>query len=263
MRDALYPLLHEILGDHKGGRVFRCFDAWHLFLIFLFIALTALVYIMLKRKGEERRRRVLDILIGACFSLYILDFFLMPFAYEEIDIEKLPFHICTAMCVMCFLSGKISWLRNYRVHFALLAFISNFVYLVYPAGVMWHQVHPFSYRVIQTLCFHGLMTVYGFNAVVFDEEGLKWKTCRRDLIVLIGMVIWALIGNYMYNGTAGNYSRFHNWFFVVEDPFGMLDPGISPFVMPFLNIAVFFGVEMALYPLFMRLERKAAPEEMI
>ena len=104
MRDALYPILHEILGDHKGGRVFRCFDAWHLFLIFLFIALTALVYIMLKRKGEERRRRVLDILIGACFSLYILDFFLMPFAYEEIDIEKLPFHICTAMCVMCFLS---------------------------------------------------------------------------------------------------------------------------------------------------------------
>ena len=261
MRETLYSVLHEILGDHKGGKVFRCFDAWHLFFIFLFISLTVAVNFMLRRKGGKKRRKVLDLLIGACFGLYILDFFLMPFAYEEIDIEKLPFHICTAMCVMSFLSGRISWLKEYRVHFALLAFISNFVYLIYPAGVMWHQVHPFSYRVIQTLCFHGFMTVYGFNAVVFDEEGLKWKTCKRNLIVLTCMVIWALIGNYMYNGTAGSYSYFHNWFFVVEDPFGMLDPRISPFVMPFVNIIVFFGVEMALYPLFIKLQKSVIPVE--
>lgn len=263
MREALYPILHDILGDHKGGAVFRCFDLWHLFLIFLFIVLTATVYIILKKKGTDDRKKTLDILMDICFGLYVLDFFLMPFAYEYIDIEKLPFHICTAMCVMCFLSRKISWLKEWRTHLALLAFISNFVYLVYPAGVMWHQVHPFSYRVIQTLCFHGLMTVYGFNAVIYDGEDLRWKTCWKELVVLAGMVIWALIGNYLYNGTAGSYSHFHNWFFVVEDPFGMLDKDMAPFIMPFLNIIVFFAVEMALHPLFMKMREKVREGEEI
>ena len=60
------------------------------------------------------------------------------------------------------------------------------------------------------------------------------------------MTLWAFIGTKLYNGSAGTYSHFFNWFFVVEDPFGMIDKSISPYIMPFLNIVVFFAVELAI-----------------
>ncbi len=170
----------------------------------------------------------------------------MPFAYEEIDIEKLPFHVCTAMCVMCFLSRHIKFLQEFRTSFALLGFISNLVYLIYPAGVMWHAVHPFTYRVIQTLLFHGIMTVYGFLTIVF-EEGFSVKNIRKDLAVLVCMTLWALFGNLLYTGSAGSYSADYNWFFVTGDPFGILDKSIAVYVMPFVNIIIFFAVEMMIY----------------
>lgn len=60
------------------------------------------------------------------------------------------------------------------------------------------------------------------------------------------MTAWALLGNYVYNGSAGEYSHFFNWFFIVRDPFNALPEKISPFVMPFVNIALFFAVEVLL-----------------
>ncbi len=61
------------------------------------------------------------------------------------------------------------------------------------------------------------------------------------------MTAWALIGNYVYNGSSGEYSHFFNWFFVVRDPFYMLPEYIAPFIMPFLNIFIFFAVEILIH----------------
>ena len=180
----------------------------------------------------------------------------MPLAYGEIDIEKLPFHICTAMCVACFLSNHIESLKPLRVHFALLGFISNLVYLIYPAGVMWHATHPISYRVVQTLIFHGIMSVYGLLTLVYDGKELSFKTCYRDLAIILGMTVWALVGNLLYNGDAGEYSHFFNWFFVIRDPFYILPANIAPFIMPFVNIGLFFGVEMLIYLIIKKTKRE-------
>lgn len=246
-KKLMYEKIHDLLCDKKGGTVFTCFGSWHIGYIVLFVVVFAVIFLATHRKSDEIRDKTVNVLINIAFGLYILDFFMMPFAYEMIDIEKLPFHICTTMCVMCFLSRRVAFLKKYRVHLALLGFISNLVYLIYPAGVMWHAVDPLCYRVVQTLCFHGIMSVYGLLAVIYDEEGLQFKKCYRDLIVLVGMTLWAVIGNMLYNGTAGSYSHFHNWFFVVEDPFGLIDRSISPYIMPVLNIIIFFAVEMIVY----------------
>ena len=243
----MYEILNNLLSDKKGGEIFRCFGVWH----FVYIALAAvaftLIFLSLKSKGKDTKDKVMLTLINISFGLYILDFFLMPFAYGEIDIEKLPFHICTAMCVACFLSNHIERLKPLRVHFALLGFISNLVYLIYPAGVMWHATHPLSYRVVQTLIFHGIMSLYGLLTLVYDGKELSFKTCYRDLAVILGMTVWALVGNLLYNGEAGEYSHFFNWFFVIRDPFYILPADIAPFIMPFVNIGLFFGVEMLVY----------------
>ena len=243
----MYNFLHNLLSDKKGGEIFSLFGGWHFFYIALTIAVVVAILFFLKNKNDATRKKMLEAFISLSFGLYIADFFLMPLAYGEMDIEKLPFHACTAMCVLCFLSYHNRFLEKYRSSFVLLGFISNLVYLIYPAGVMWHAVHPLSYRVIQTLIFHSVMTVYGFITLVYEHDEINIKKCYRDLIVIICMTLWALLGNYVYNGTSDGYSHFFNWFFVVRDPFYIIPESIAPFIMPLLNAAIFFAVEMAVH----------------
>lgn len=245
--DGMHSFLTRLLSDRKGGEVFTCFSVWHIIYIILTAAAVTAILLRLKNADKVAKDRIMKILINISFGLYILDFFLMPLAYGEIDIEKLPFHACTAMCVACFLSTHIQRLSPLRVHFALHGFISNLVYLIYPAGVMWHAVHPLSYRVVQTLIFHSIMTVYGLVTLICERNSFKLRKIHLELPVICCMTLWALIGNYVYNGTYGGKDRLFNWFFVVRDPFYALPENIALFVMPLLNIALFFGVEALIY----------------
>jgi len=243
----MYSFLHEIFSDKKGGLIFECFSPWHIAYIFLIFSVTAFILYYYRKKNDDEKCRITKLFADISFGMMIADFFIMPLAYGEIDIEKLPFHACTAMCVMSFLSYRVKFLAKYRVNFALLGFISNFVYLIYPAGVMWHQTHPISYRVIQTLIFHGLMSIFGLLVMVYEAEKNNFKKCYRDLTVTVCMTLWALLGNYVYNGNYGDKTHFFNWFFVVRDPFYMIPENIAPFLMPALNITIFFAVEMVIY----------------
>lgn len=239
----MYSFLHKLLSDKKGGKIFTLFGGWHFFYILLTVAVVVSVVYFLKNKDKEIKKTAQKTLIGVAFGLYVADFFLMPFAYEEIDIEKLPFHACTAMCVLCYCSYHVRVLEKYRTSFVLLGFISNLVYLAYPAGVMWYGVHPLSYRVIQTLLFHSIMTAYGAVTFAFDGDKFPLKAWRQDLLVIALMTAWALIGNYSYNGAAGEYNHSFNWFFVIQDPLDIVSADIAPMIMPFINIAAFFIVE--------------------
>ncbi len=257
----MYPYLCALLEDKKGGAVFTCFGLAHIVYILLFTALAALLYLCFRGKEEKAKKGVTDLLINLGFGIYILDFFLMPLAYGEIDIEKLPFHACTATCVLCFLSTHNRFLQTYSLHFSLLAFISNLVYLLYPAGVMWHAVHPLSYRVTQTLLFHGCMAVYGALMLLFHMRERRLKGCHRDLAVTVGITLWAMLGNALYNGEGTGYSHFFNWFFVVRDPFYLLPAHIAPYWMPFINIAVFFAAELLMTLLCTTLSRSSQEHE--
>lgn len=239
----MYSLFSELLSDKKGGAIFSCFGPWHLICLFVALTSIAIVIVYLKNKDKGHVQKTISGFINCAFGLYIADFFLMPFAYGEIDVEKLPFHVCTAMCVMCFLSRHNTFLGRYKQQFALLGFISNLVYLIYPAGLMWYQVHPLSYRLIQTLLFHGLMTAYGLLVLLFDDVSFDRKQCYKDLAVLVSMTLWAILGNTLYAGEAWGHTNNFNWFFTTRDPFYILPENIAPFIMPFLNITIFFVVE--------------------
>ncbi len=243
----MYDFLHNLLSDKKGGEIFTLFSPWHFFYIALALLSVITILLLLKRKEKQIKQKFASWIISIAFALYISDFFLMPLAHGEIDIEKLPFHACTAMCVLCFLSYRVNFLEKYRISFVILGFLSNCIYLIYPAGVMWHAVHPLSYRVIQTLIFHAVMSVYGLITLIYEYDKINIKKCYRDLLVIVCMTVWALLGNYAYNGASEGYSHFFNWFFVVRDPFYVIPKAIAPFVMPILNIALFFAAEMLFY----------------
>ena len=122
----MFVFLSEILSDKKGGIIFTCFSAFHMALIFAFVCLAVLACVYVIKKGNNKKR-VIDFFINLAFGLYILDFFLMPFAYGKIDVEKLPFHVCTAMCVTCFLSRYNSFFAKFKLQFAMLGFLSNLI----------------------------------------------------------------------------------------------------------------------------------------
>ena len=252
----MYHFLHNLLSDKKGGEIFSLFGGWHFFYLALTIITVVTVLLFLKNKSDRAKEKTARAFAHIAFGLYVADLFLMPLAYGEIDIEKLPFHACTAMCVLCFLSYHNRFLEKFRHSFVLLGFISNLVYLIYPAGVMWHAVHPLSYRVIQTLIFHSIMTIYGFLTLIYEHDKFNLKNSYRDLVVVVCMTLWAMIGNYAYNGTADGYSHFFNWFFVVRDPFYIIPESIAPFIMPLLNVAVFFAVEIIVHLILWAVNRK-------
>ena len=243
----MYAFLSELLSDKQGDVTFSCFGLWHLCYLIFAAMVMVIIVLWLKKKDKTMKQKITSWFIYSAFALYVADFFLMPFAYGEIDIEKLPFHICTAMCVMNFWSCHHSGLGKYKQQFAVLGFLSNLVYMIYPAGLMWYQVHPLSYRVVQTLLFHGLMTGYGLLMLIFGDLQLNWKLRYKDLAVIVGMTLWAVLGNVLYTGEAWGRTNNFNWFFVTQDPFYMVPETMAPYIMPFLNVGLFFIVELLIY----------------
>lgn len=254
----MYDFMSGLLADRKGGEVFTCFGLWHwVYIAVIFSVIIAMVF-ALKKQSRGTRRREAETVINMAFGMYILDFFLMPLAYGEIDLEKLPFHMCTAMCVMCFLSRHTELFARYRVSFAILGLLSNMIYVVYPAGVGWQEIHPLCYRTVQTLLFHGVMTCYGIFVLALEDVRLKWSDSLRELKILVMMVIWALFGNHLYNGTGGDYSYHFNWLFVIKDPFGIFPEDLAMKVMPFVVIAVFYVAVLLLYVVYFGCRKAAA-----
>jgi hypothetical protein len=129
------------------------------------------------------------------------------------------------------------------------------IYVIYPAGVGWYQIHPLSYRVIQTLLFHGAMTAYGILTLALGEDRLSWRSSLQELPVIIAVTAWAILGNTVYNGTAGEYDHMFNWFFVVRDPFYILPADIAPFAMPFVMILVIYVADLLIYTAYFAIKK--------
>ena len=240
----MHQILQDLLSDRKGSPVFTCFGPYHLIYLAVILGVILAVIFLLKNRSAAAKHRATTAALCTAAGLYAADLFLMPFAYGGIDIEKLPFHACTATCVLCVLARHNRFLGRFKDQFLLLGLLTNLIYVIYPAGVGWYQIHPLSYRVWQTLLYHGAMTAFGLFSLCFGEVRLEWRKCPRDLAFLCVMTVWALLGNTLYNGLDG---RFFNWFFVVRDPFYILPEGIAPFVMPVVMTAGMFFGETLIY----------------
>ncbi len=252
----MHQTLQDLLSDRKGGPVFTCFGLYHLIYLAVILGVILAVIFLLKNRSAAAKHRAATAALCTAAGLYAADFFLMPFAYGGIDVEKLPFHACTATCVLCVLARHNRFLGRFKDQFLLLGLLTNLIYVIYPAGVGWYQIHPLSYRVWQTLLYHGAMTAFGLFSLCFGEVKLEWRKCPRDLAFLCVLTVWALLGNTLYNGLDG---RFFNWFFVVRDPFYILPEGIAPFVMPVVMMAVMFTGEVLIRLVCTAVKRLGSP----
>lgn len=252
----MYAHLQALLADRPAASPFTCFGMWHLLYLAVILGVILSVIFLLKNRSDEAKHRATTAALYTAFGLYMADLFLMPLAYGEIDVEKLPFHACTAMCLCCMLSRRHPFFARFKDQFVLLGLLSNLIYVIYPAGVGWYQIHPLCYRVWQTLLYHGAMTAFGLFSLCFGEVKLSRRACPRHLGLLSAMTLWALLGNTLYNGLNG---RFYNWFFVVSDPFGILPAEIAPYLMPPLMVAILFGGEMLIHLIYHGVKRLRSP----
>ena len=248
----MYSLLRSLLADRTGTATFTCFGLWHLLYLAVIFGVILTVILLLKNRPDEAKHRATAAALCTALGLYAADLFLMPLAYGEIDVEKLPFHACTAMCLCCALSRRNPFFARFKDQFVLLGLLSNLIYVIYPAGVGWYQISPLCYRVWQTLLYHGAMTAFGLFSLCFGEVRLSWRKLPRHLGLLSAMTLWALLGNTLYNGLNG---RFFNWFFVVSDPFGILPAETAPYLMPFVMAAVMLCGETLIHLAYFGIKR--------
>ena len=231
----MYDFMKELLKDKRDGYIFKCFDIYHIVFLVILVSTIVILLSLFKNKSDSAKNKLINCSVGTAFGIYLAGFFLMPFAYGEISIEKLPFHACTLTCLLCFLSRYNKFLGKFKKSFTIIGFISNFVYAVYPAGITWWQVHPLSYRSVETLLFHGAMVAYAVFAISFDKDIVfDWKKLfKHDFVILVLMIIWALFGSYSYTGNYNGNIQYYNWFFVKTDPFEILPPYVAPFATLF------------------------------
>lgn len=251
----MYEILSRLLSDKDNGVfVFRAFSLCHIIYILLIAAAITLTIFYCKNKSQEIKNKVINITVILALCLYITDFFLMPFSYGYIDIDKLPFHLCTSMSIMCVLARNIKCLSKFKTSFTIMGLIGALMYLSYPAGVA--EADGYSYRIIQTVIYHGLMVAQGIFAIAFNDLDLSLRNLKYDAFSVLGLTIWAFIGNTLYSGvvtetcncvegctqTITTYSHDFNWFFVKHDALYVFSDEIDIYFAPFMMIAIVFGM---------------------
>ena len=245
----MFNKISELLQDQeKGIFVFEAFSLCHIVYMLAIIGFIVVAYLLLKNKSQEQKSKAVSTIVSIALGLYSLDFFLMPFSEGEISIVKLPFHICTLMSIMCFLARHTKFFAKFKTSFTMMGLIGALMYLTYPSGVA--SADGYSYRIAQTVLYHGLMIAQGVLALALGDVKLSWKGSLTDLFCIICMSIWAVMGNVLYGVNTPEGLDSYNWFFVVEDPFGLFDAKLGQFIMPFGMVAAIFGVNALIYAIY-------------
>lgn len=251
----MYNFIRNILEDKTTGLFpFAPFSLCHILYLVLITAAIVVVAILFKNKSQESKTKLINTTVTIALCLYIADFFLMPLSQGTIDIDKLPFHLCTSMSILGVLSRNNKHFAKFKTAFTLLGLIGALMYLVYPAGVS--EAEGYSYRIVQTVLYHGLMVAQGVFAIVFKDIDLNWKSFEYDVIVILCLTLWAMLGNAIYSGTVeatctckegcteiiNTYNQNFNWFFVKHDALYIIPDDIDIYFAPFIMIIAISGM---------------------
>lgn len=260
----MFNLMHELFKDKDTGVfTFSAFSLCHIIYLLLIIGGIILVIFLYKNKTQEAKTKLITTTVTIAFALYIADFFLMPFATCTIDIGKLPFHLCTLMSVMCFVVRHNKKMEVFKTAFTLLGLIGGLMYITYPAGVA--QADGYSYRIVQTVIYHGLMIAQGVFALVFDDLDLSWKNFKYDVIAVLAVAVWAYIGNTLYSGSNFwlSYENDFNWFFVKHDGLYLIDDEKDAFIAPLMSVSSVLAISALLRLIAIKLKSLFVKEQVL
>ena len=249
MRELFFKLFE--MSHFDTGIKVTAFSGSHI--VYMLIIAGAIVggYFLLRNKTVEEKTKAMNILIYALVISYISDFFVHEFVYADYDdagnliaagglnMDKLPFHICTVLCPIAALVQFNKFGKRFKEPVVALAALAPLMYLAYPASI--GSGEPWCYQAVQTMFFHGVLLAWGILNISLGLVKLDVKRSWHSAVLLVGITLWAKLGNILLE---------HNWFFLEEDAFyiGLVENGILPkWSLMIINPIVFFLAVLGVY----------------
>ena len=247
MRELFFRLFE--MSHFQTGIKITAFSIPHLVYLVLIIGSIVLSWRVLRKKPPQAQENALRFLAYAIVLSYLSDFFVHEFVYGGMNMDKLPFHICT---VLCPLSAIAQFNRKgYRIlePVAILATLAPLMYLGYPASI--GEGEPWCYQAVQTMFYHGVLFAWGVLTLALGRVQPQLRHCWKSGLLLVAITLWAKLGNVLLE---------HNWFFLNEDALyiGLVANGVIPkWLLMILNPIVFFLAVLALYGVVALISRKS------
>lgn len=251
MRDLFFKLFE--MSHFNTGIKITPFSAAHIvYLVLIFGSVIALGLIF-RKKDNAAKECLLRLLCYALVFSYISDFFFHEFVYGGLNMDKLPFHICTVLCPLAAIAQFNRKGDKIREPVVMLAVLSPMMYLCYPASV--GDGEPWCYQAVQTMFFHGVLMAWGILSIALGAVKPNARHIWKSAVLLVGITLWAKLGNVL---------MLHNWFFLEEDAFyiGLVANGIIPkWALMIANPVVFLLAVLALYGVCHMVQAKGKKKE--
>lgn len=237
MRELFYKLF--AMSHFDTGIKITPFSPAHIFYLLLIFGGITVCWLLLRHKDSAKKEKVLRFLTYALALSYLSDFFVHEFVYGGMNMDKLPFHICT---ILCPLSAIAQFNRNgqrIREPVAVLAVLCSLMYLSYPASV--GEGEPWCYQAVQTMFYHGVLLGWGVLSFALGAVKPNIRHIWKTVVLLIAITLWAKLGNVLLG---------YNWFFLEEDAFyiGLVANGVIPkWLLMIVNPVVFTLAALAFY----------------
>ena len=233
--------------EGKPGEI-AWLNVWHIVYITVIFGSTFVLGWYISHKSDEAKDRLLRTLAVSTVIIYLLDLFIQPLmdgGVGVMNVDKLPFHICTVLCPVLALVQFNKRFERFAQTVAFLAMVGPMMYLVYPGGAIG-DISPFCYKIIQTFVYHGLVFSWGFNMIATGK--VKPSIKRGWWRALVGIVLvagWATLGNLSHNSNVDGAPHY-DWFFLTGSTF----PFVPKALMPIAVIFAIFGMTMILYGIY-------------
>lgn len=237
MRELFFKLF-EMSHFNTGIKV-TAFSIPHIVYLVLIIGGVVLGWLALRGKSDEVKERAVRFLAYAVVISYLSDFFVHEFVYGEMNMDKLPFHICTVLCPLAAIAQFNRNGHKILEPVAILSILAPLMYLSYPASI--GDGEPWCYQAVQTMFYHGTLMAWGVLTLALGRVKPVLRNCWKCAVLLVAITLWAKLGNVLLE---------HNWFFLNEDAFyiGLVANGVIPkWLLMIVNPVVFFLAALAVY----------------
>ena len=233
MKEFFAYLFSENTSDLQIG----LFDVWHFTYLAIIFGGTLLLSLVMQKKSETAKEKVLRIFAYLVIAFYVGDFFIMPLSdsYSGISAYKLPFNICTIMAVMVPFVQFNPRLKGIKTPVVVLSMASSVMWMCYPGTALGGQP-PFCYLIFQTFMYHGLLFCWGVLNLSYGAVKLDIRKIWKEFVAILCILVWAWFGNTVYDAD-------YNWFFIETSIF----PFLTDEIMPIMVVSGVFAVCLVLY----------------
>lgn len=247
MRELFFKLFE--MSHFNTGISITAFSIPHFVYLFLIFGGIVLAWYLLRNKDAQKKEQALRFVAYTVVLSYLSDFFVHEFVYGGMNMDKLPFHICTALCPLMAIAQFNRKGERILEPVAVLSVLAPMMYLCYPASI--GDGEPWCYQAVQTMFYHGMLMAWGILNLALGKAQLSFKHCWTSAVALVGITLWAKLGNVLLE---------HNWFFLNEDAFyiGLVEGGIIPkWSLMLINPIVFFLAVLLVYAVVCPLQKKS------